>query len=200
MIENFLRPPQSAAAVTADAIRALGFVSVVIAAVWFSLLDAGVLAFALPALLVPRFLALRPGYDLAVGVSVLVAAWSNVFGVYRAVPGWDLVVHAVAGAAVTLLAMVLLEELDVLPGPGRSPHPLLAGLVLGGALALALGSLWEMVEWFGRNVITDDIYVTYNDTIADLAADGVGGLAAGAAVALTRVTASESAPASRSRP
>ncbi len=199
MIQNFLRPPQTVAEIAADGVRVLGVVSVVVAVVWFTLLDAGVVAFALPALMIPRFLALRAGYDIAIGVSVLVAAWSNVFGLYRSVPGWDLVVHGVASAAIALMVLVLLDELDVLRNPAESRHPLVAGLVLGGGLALALGSLWEMVEWFGRNVITDDIYVTYNDTIADLAADGIGGLAAGAAVALTRVTRRDRAPVSAKR-
>jgi hypothetical protein len=199
VIQNFLRPPQTVAEIAADGVRVLGVVSVVVAVVWFTLLDAGVVAFALPALMIPRFLALRAGYDIAIGVSVLVAAWSNVFGLYRSVPGWDLVVHGVASAAIALMVLVLLDELDVLRNPAESRHPLVAGLVLGGGLALALGSLWEMVEWFGRNVITDDIYVTYNDTIADLAADGIGGLAAGAAVALTRVTRRDRAPVSAKR-
>ena len=54
MIENFLRPPRTMSAVVADAVRLCGLLSIVVAALWFELTDAGILAFALPALVAPR--------------------------------------------------------------------------------------------------------------------------------------------------
>ncbi|WJL94262.1 hypothetical protein QSU92_09650 [Microbacterium sp. ET2] len=192
-VQNFLRPPATALDIAADGVRLLGVISVVIAAVWFTLLDAGVVAFSLPALMLPRFLALRPGWDIAVALSVLVAAWSNIFGLYESIPGWDLVVHAVVSGAITLMGLQALAHVGVLPGPARSRHPRVSGAVLGGMLALAFGALWEMVEWAGRTFVTAEIIVSYNDTIGDLAADGVGGVVAGLVLAGGRVTRPDSA-------
>src|SRR5690606_37431650 len=59
MIENFLRRPQTVAEACADVVRGMGALSVIITAVWFDLTDAGVLALALPGLLIPRFLGVR---------------------------------------------------------------------------------------------------------------------------------------------
>ena len=52
-------------------------------------------------------------------------------------------------------------------------------VVLTGLLGLALGALWEMVEWFGYAFLTDAIYVTYEDTVGDMAVGGLGALCAG---------------------
>lgn len=193
-VQNFLRPPATAPEIVADGVRLLGVISVVIAAIWFTLLDAGVVAFSLPALMLPRFLGLRPGWDIAASASVLVAAWSNIFGLYESIPGWDLLVHAVAGGALTLLGLIALAHAGVLPWPGASRHPRLSGPVLGAMLALALGALWEMVEWAGRTFVTAEIIVSYSDTIGDLAADGVGGAAAGLLLAAGRVIRPDAPP------
>jgi hypothetical protein len=49
---------------------------------------------------------------------------------------------------------------------------------------LAVSALWEMVEWAGRTFVTSEIFVTYEDTISDMAVGGLGALAAGVVVAL----------------
>ncbi|WP_258934554.1 hypothetical protein [Nesterenkonia pannonica] len=56
------------------------------------------------------------------------------------------------------------------------------------ALGLAMASLWEMVEWVGFEYVTQDIYVTYADTIGDMAAGGLGSLFAGYVVLRCRLT------------
>jgi hypothetical protein len=182
VIENFLRPPRSVGEYLADLLRVLGFVSVGVAAIWFSPTDAGILAFALPALLVPRFLGVRTGFDLIYGVTVLVAAWSNVLDLYTTVGWWDVPVHLVCTGALTAVLYVALERFDVIPA-----QPVLARrrLVLMPALGLAIGALWEMVEWLGFTLISDTIVVAYQDTIGDLAVGGLGALLTG--IAATRV-------------
>lgn len=193
-VQNFLRPPATVLDIVADGVRLLGVISVVVAAVWFTPLDAGVVAFSLPALMLPRFLALRAGWDIALSVSVLVAAWSNVVGLYESIPGWDLLVHAVVSGALTLMGLLAFAHIGVMPRPAASRHPRLSGALLGVMLALALGSLWEMVEWVGRTFVTAEIIVSYSDTIGDLAADGVGGGIAGLLLAGGSVTRQDAAP------
>jgi hypothetical protein len=58
------------------------------------------------------------------------------------------------------------------------------GVILGLALGLAVSALWEMVEWAGYTFISDRIYVTYDDTISDMAIGGLGALLAGLALAV----------------
>ena len=74
MREDFLRPPASPAGWAADGIRLLGLISVLAAFVWWTPTDAGILALALPALLVPRLLGVLPWFDVLYGVTVSVAA------------------------------------------------------------------------------------------------------------------------------
>ena len=90
MIERFLRPPATGAEWVADALRVLGLVSVFVAGFGWTATDAGVLAFTLPALVLPRFVGARAGFDIVFCLTVLAAAWSNVIDLYRTVPGWDL--------------------------------------------------------------------------------------------------------------
>lgn len=177
MIENFLRPPRSAGEATADALRVLGLVSVIIAAFGWEATDAGVLAFALPALLLPRFLGSRAWFDIVFCLTVLVAAWSNVVDLYTTVPGWDLVVHFVATGVLSIGTYQLLARLRIVPTADTALRRV--PIVLVTAIGLALSALWEMVEWFGWAVITDTIFVAYEDTIADMTVGGLGALAAG---------------------
>jgi hypothetical protein len=187
MIEDFIRPPRTPLEWAADGVRAIGLLGVVAAFVWFTPTDAGVLAAALPALVAPRFLGARAGFDLAFGVVVLVAAWSNVFDLYRTVPGWDLVLHVVCTGVLAAALYLALARLDVVPPARAAGTRRRTPVVIVTALALALGAVWEMVEWAGKTFVTDEIFVSYTDTIGDLVAGGVGGLLAGVLVARVRL-------------
>lgn len=194
MIENFLRPPTSIAEYVADALRLIGVLSVGIAAVWFAITDVGIVAFALPALVAPRFIGVPPVFDSAFCVTVLVAAWSNVFDLYRSVVGWDIVMHFVCTALMAPMLYLLFVRLQAAPAPGSSVKRrviILSFVTLG----LAISALWEMVEWVGYVFISDDIYVEYHDTIGDMAVGGLGALITGIIFALTqhRVDTSETA-------
>ncbi|RLK52572.1 glycosyltransferase family 4 protein [Microbacterium telephonicum] len=187
MIENFLRPPRTVGEVLADALRVLGAVGILLAAIAFEPTDAGVVAAALPVLMVPRFLGVTTWLDLTAGATVLVAAWSNVFDLYTEVTGWDIVVHVVCTGVLTLLVYVALARARVVPHRTDNSFLPRVPLLLCPALGLALSALWEMVEWFGHTVITDTISVGYTDTIGDLAAGGVGAATAGMVVCLVRL-------------
>lgn len=187
MKERFLRRPATAGEWAADALRVAGLVSVVVAGIGWSITDAGILAFALPALVLPRFLGVRPGFDLVACVSVLVAAWSNVLDLYRSIPGWDLLVHFECTGVLALMLYVLAGRLRIVPGVPDAQLMARIPIVLVTMTGLALSALWEMVEWAGYTFITDDIFVAYVDTIGDMAAGGLGALAAGIIAARVRV-------------
>lgn len=189
-VARFLRQPQTPADWAADAMRALGIVGVLVAAIWMATMDAGILALALPALLVPRFVGARPWFDIVFCAVVLLAAWSNVLDLYSSIPGWDIVMHCVCTAVIAAMGYLVLLRTGILPPPPddlrRRP------LVLVPVIALAVSAVWEMIEWFGWAFISSDIFVGYQDTIGDMAAGGVGGLAAGVLVAFAPLLRDES--------
>lgn len=188
MIENFLRPPRTMSALVADAVRLCGLLSIVVAALWFELTDAGILAFALPALVAPRFVGVRPSFDIACGVTVLIAAWSNVVDLYRSVPSWDIPVHLVCTGVLAALAYIAAARVGIVPLPGAAGFRRRTGLIVTSAFGLAFAALWEIVEWVGKAFV-DSILVTYDDTIGDMAVGGVGAMIAGILVARVRLTA-----------
>ncbi|WP_311257301.1 hypothetical protein [Microbacterium sp. WCS2018Hpa-9] len=192
MKEDFLRRPRSLAEWSADALRVVGIIGVGVALIWLVPTDAGIAALALPALMLPRALGLRGGLDLAVCVTVLVAAWSNVLDLYRTIPGWDLLVHLVCTGVLTIIAALILTRADVVAmtrdGGARPRTP----LVLAPLVALALSAVWEMVEWLGWAYLSDEIFVTYQDTIGDMVFGGIGGIAAGVILASSSLTRAHS--------
>ncbi len=199
MIENFLRRPQTAGEVTADLIRIAGFLSILIAALWFDLTDAGVLAFTLPGLLVPRFVGVRSWFDIVFGMTLLAAAWSNVFDLYTRVPGWDLVVHFACTGVLAMVVYLLLARRDVVHPPGAPAFRAWAAIVMTAVFGLAMSAVWEMIEWFGHAFISDAIFVAYDDTIGDMAVGGLGAVLGGFAIAFLTLYRREDAPAAARR-
>lgn len=178
-MENFLRAPQSIAEVAADVLRVIGLFSVILAAMFLAPTDAGILAFALPGLVAPRFLGFPAAADITVSATLLIAAWSNVFDLYTLIPNWDLLVHFFCTAVLAAGLYVMLLRSQTVADPRSHRRAAWIGVLLTATLGLALSAVWEMVEWLGFNFVTPDIFVTYTDTISDMAAGGLGSLAAG---------------------
>jgi hypothetical protein len=176
---NFLRRPQGATEVLADAVRVLGLIGVLVAWVWWQPTDAGIAALALPALVVPRFLGVRGSADLVSCLIVLVAAWSNVLDLYRTVVGWDLLVHFACTAVLAAWTYLALAHVGIVPPHGTPGFSTAGALVLTTALGLALSVVWEVIEWAGWRFVSDAIFVTYEDTIGDMVVGGLGAAAAG---------------------
>jgi uncharacterized membrane protein YjdF len=174
--ENFLRRPGTVAEWIAELLRVAGVLSVAVVAIGWTWVDAGTVALALPALTLPKFLGMRAWFDIAYATTVLIASWSIVFELYTTVPAWDLVVHFfLTGLSATLL-YVLLARADIVVSPrGRR----VAAVVLTTTMGLALSAVWEMIEWVGWTLVGDDVFVTYEDSIGDMVAGGLGALGMG---------------------
>lgn len=183
MIANFLRPARGPAEFAADALRGLGMLSVLIAAIWYAPTDAGILAFALPGLFGARFIGLRPAADISCCSILLIAAWSNVFDLYTRISWWDILIHVLCTGVLAAVLHSWAECRGVVASAEVAPTVLTISITA--AIGLALSALWEMVEWIGFVFITQDIYVTYHDTISDMAAGGFGAACAGIIVAKT---------------
>jgi hypothetical protein len=184
MYANLKRPPRTAVEWIADAVRAVAILTVVVSTFTLPATDTAVLSMALPAVMLSRMLGLRSGLDLVTCVTVFVAAGSNVIDLYRSWTGWDLVVHAACTGVLAAVALVVLDDTGVLAPTGRRRTPIVVATVAG----LALSAVWEMVEWFGYRFLTDSIFVTYDDTIGDMAAGGIGALVVGILASRFRLT------------
>lgn len=131
-------------------------------------------------LLVPRRLRVPGPVDAAFAMALVIAAWTGAVGWYGAAWWIDVVVHFVTTGVSAGAAYFMLDHLGVLAGPdGVRPHRHRSRLVvLVVALGLAIGTLWELYEWVGRNWLGNtSIHVGYDDTILDLTMDGLGSLA-----------------------
>lgn len=107
---------------------------------------------------------------------LLGAAWAGVLGLYDAVPWLDLLAHGLVTGLLAAVGTQALLHHGMLARAGRSR------LVIIGCAAtvgLALGGLWEIVEWLGHTYVDDAIGVGYDDTIGDLATGGLGAIVAG---------------------
>lgn len=207
MKDDFLRPPATPGDWLADVLRLIGVLGTIAAAIWLKPTDAGIAALALPALMLPRMLGLAAWFDVTACAAVLVAAWSNVFDLYRTVAGWDLVLHFLCTGVLAVIAAVILTRTGVVAlvaAVDESGPPLRrrTPVTLVPLIALAISGVWEMIEWLGWRYLSDDIFVTYQDTIGDLVMGGLGGVAAGILLALVpverraRVDATATAPLS----
>lgn len=77
-----------------------------------------------------------------------------------------------------LLVYIGLARLQVLPDPQddtRGRHYLGIAVVTV-ALGLAVGALWEMVEWGADQLVGSNLSKSDTDTVTDLMADGAGSL------------------------
>lgn len=169
----------------ADVLRVAALASLGWAVLRSEWVNAALFALVVGGLVLPRLLATRPALDLVSGAVVLFAAWSAVLDLYVAYGWLDVAVHAVACGLVTVTVLRLLVTVSVLP-PADPPavlRPRTGAVVTTLALGLALGVLWEAGEWLGHTHLDERIQVGYDDTMGDLAADGLGALVAGVLLA-----------------
>lgn len=180
LISTFMEPPRTRGEWFADAVRALGAVSIVAAVLGWDLVDVAVLALASIGLVLPRFLGIRPALDAAFGLALLVASWSSVLGLYQAWASWDLVVHFVLNGLVAAVAYIIAARAGVVPTVAGERGPLAPAIVLCACFGLSMGVVWEWGEWAGHRFVDPSIFVGYEDTLGDLAAGAAGSIAAGA--------------------
>ena len=108
-----------------------------------------------------------------VGFSFVLNLASFTWRLYDVVWWYDKAVHIFTSFAVTLVLPVLLYDRTL---KGLSKHPYLLSIVLA-MLGLALGSVWEIVEWAGSQLWRGSSLAERRvDVITDLVVDGLGAL------------------------
>jgi hypothetical protein len=175
VIENFMRTPLGGEEKTADAVRVLGALSLVAAGVGWGWVAFWVTALALLGVYASRFLGLRASLDIALGLTLLTAAWSSVLDLYAAIPSWDIAVHFAANGLLAAALYVVAQRLHIVPAAA----PARATTVLTACFGITAAVVWEIAEWAGHNFIDASIFVAYTDTIGDLAAGALGSILAG---------------------
>ncbi len=182
----------------ADVVRVLTLLSIPVATIGWGSTSFAVMSLALFGVVLPRMLGLRPAFDLAVCVLVLVAGWSSALEWYTSVFLWDKLIHVVLTGLLAALLAVIAADLRLVPHAPDAGRVTVSLLVF--TLGLAIGSVWEMCEWLGHNYVDSKIYVGYDDTIGDLAADGLGGLLVGLVLPWLAAERDVVQPPSRSYP
>lgn len=176
-LETWLR----GAGVVADLARLASLLSAAAAAVWYGPAEVARFLIVFLGLLIPRLARVPRLFDAALGVTLLLAAWSGVAHWYAAIWWWDLLVHFVTTGAVAGAAYLVLARLDVVadlqdPRLRRQRYPI---VVLVTAFGVTAAVLWEFWEWFGNRYLSSSIHVGYTDTVFDMAVGMLGSSLAG---------------------
>ncbi|HET7415677.1 MAG TPA: hypothetical protein VFI97_08290 [Arthrobacter sp.] len=181
---------QQKAGILADFVRFAALLSVVAAFLWMATGDVVRFSIAFLGLLVPRVFHLPRPFDLAYCITVLLAAWSGAAGWYEAAPWWDWAVHLITNGAIAAAVYLVLARVRVVHEmhDHTLPHSLVALAVLTGAFGLAVGAIWEFLEWIGEQYAPNTVHVGYVDSIGDLSAGGLGSLIAGICLVIWATT------------
>lgn len=108
-------------------------------------------------------------------LALLASAASSLFGLYKKYWWYDEALHGCFTFALTLV-LALYAYGALLTGHRR--HEVLLVLTLAG-LAIALGTLWEMVEWVYDLITPSNSILGKTDTMIDLTMDMIGGVLSG---------------------
>jgi hypothetical protein len=154
-------------------------------------LGAGDVAVALKGLLVlppsvlGRLVRINPGYDLLFTFALAGEATATALGAYDSVSWGDTLSHLVLPLLSGPVLYVGLVRLVAAPGPSGTPSTrfLLGAAIITATSVLALGALWEIVEWAADGTFGTNYSQGYRDTLQDLLADAIAAIAGGALVA-----------------
>jgi VanZ family protein len=120
-------------------------------------------------------------FDLLVALSALLNAFGFVFDLYRGIPLYDEVAHAVTVFSLSLASFYLFYR-DAIPSGQK--------LAMGTSvftLGVTGGSLWEVAEWTTGYVFGINVVFGLGDAMSDLVANSMGALlAAFVALAIRR--------------
>lgn len=139
---------------------------------------AGLLAAGAVATWLVRFVNLPRPYDLSVVLAVSLQAWGEALRLYDSVSWFDNVMHFTVPLLGAPVVYIVLARLDVVPDPRDETHVrhYVGMFIVTLALGLAIGAVWEMVEYGSDNTLGSDLQLGNADTVGDLIADGLGAL------------------------
>lgn len=179
LLAHLRRRPQGPAELIADGLRVLAVASIVIAGIGWGAKGASSFAVVSIAMLLPRALGVRPGFDIAYCVIALVSTWSSVTDLYGVVRWWDLPMHFLMNGLAAATCYILLVRLGVVADAATLRRPLLSYVILTTTIGAALSAFWEMFEWFTTTFLDPATVLSYRDTVFDMVLGTLGALLAG---------------------
>ncbi len=162
-----------------DLVRLLPLVGVVVFVAQRNWGDAMLHAVAFAAVMGVRPLLLPRLFDLFWTVAIVFETWTHTLGWYEAVPWMDRLVHFVVPMLGSPVIYIALARADVVPDPKAETQLRhhVGIVVLTFALGVALGGLWEIVEWVMDATLATNWSENNDDTVGDLVADTFGAIA-----------------------
>lgn len=124
-----------------------------------------------------------PAFDLLFALAL--AAEAILGGLDRIAWG-DTESHLVIPFLSAPIVYQVLVRLSAIPplDLARVPHPFIGAGLVTGIGVLALGAVWELVEWGADGAFGTDYSQGYTDTLTDLLADAIAAVAGGMLVAM----------------
>ena len=165
-----------------DLLRFVFVAGVVLFALLGDVKGVGNLAVATVAVLLARLAQLPRLYDLAVILAMTLTGWGEALGLYDAIAWYDNVVHFLVPLLTSQVLYLCLARIEVLPDLREEtlPRHHLGIFVVTFALGVAVGGLWEILEYSSDGLFGSDLQLGNADTVGDLIADSLGSLAGAA--------------------
>jgi hypothetical protein len=164
-----------------DVLRAAFFAGAAVFAVLGELGGVANLLVAGVALLAARAADLPRLYDLGFTVAMILTGWGEALGLYDAWKSYDNLVHFVVPMLTSQVAYICLARIEVLPDLRErfAPRHYTGIWLVTFALGVAIGGLWEILEWSSDNLFGSNLSMSNDDTVGDLIADSLGAATGG---------------------
>jgi hypothetical protein len=134
------------------------------------------------ALLVARAVELPRLYDLGFTLAMILTGWGEALGLYDLWAPYDNVVHFIVPMLCSQVAYIALARIEVLPDMREDfvPRHYAGIFTVTFALGVAIGGVWEIIEWVSDRVFGSNLSMGNDDTVGDLISDTLGALTGGA--------------------
>jgi hypothetical protein len=134
------------------------------------------------ALLVARAIDLPRLYDLGFTVAIILTGWGEALGLYDLWKPYENVVHFIVPMLCSQVAYIALARIEVLPDMREDfvPHQYAGIFTITLALGVAIGGIWEILEWLSDGVFGSNLQLSNDDTVGDLISDTLGAASGGA--------------------
>jgi hypothetical protein len=164
-----------------DLLRAAFFAGAAVFAVLGELGGVANLLIAGVALLVARAADLPRLYDLGFTIAMILTGWGEALGLYDAWKSYDNFVHFVVPMLTSQVAYISLARLEILPDLREEfvPRHYTGIWLVTFALGVAIGGLWEILEWSSDELFGSNLSMSNDDTVGDLIADSLGAATGG---------------------
>jgi hypothetical protein len=133
------------------------------------------------ALLVARAIDLPRLYDLGFTVAIILTGWGEALGLYDLWKPYDNVVHFIVPMLCAQVAYIALARIEVLPDMREdfTAHRYAGIFTVTLALGVAIGGIWEILEWSSDSLFDSSLQLSNDDTVGDLISDTLGAVAGG---------------------